>query len=133
MPAAVSLLSLLLAGSLLAAQPAGRKKAPRAYDPATEVTQTGTVEAVDDGARGGTHVTLKTSSAACDVHLGPTAYLRKIGLSVAKGDTLEVTGSKITDRGADAVLARTVKKGGAVYELRNKEGIPHWSRGRRAN
>jgi|ERR1035437_7622910 DNA/RNA endonuclease YhcR with UshA esterase domain len=109
-------------------------KAPR-YDPATEITVTGTVQDIQQHTRGngwgGTHLALKTKSGMLDVHLGPTRFLAKQDLTIAKGDQLEVTGSKIPYDGGEAVVARVVKKGDRTLTLRDSAGFPMWSHGRR--
>jgi hypothetical protein len=111
-------------------QPAG----PR-YDPATEVTVTGTVEEVREiphGARGpGIHLTLRTDRATYDVHVGPVRFLAEHAIAFAKGDPLRVTGSKVYYGGKDALLAREIKKGEKTVTLRDSRGIPEWSRGHR--
>jgi hypothetical protein len=48
-----------------------------------------------------------------------------------EGDQIEVIGSKVKYQGADALVAREVRKGGKALTLRNVQGIPQWSRGRR--
>ncbi|MDX1980436.1 MAG: hypothetical protein SFV51_09215 [Bryobacteraceae bacterium] len=133
-------LLVLMGAAVLLAQPPPRQRkqpSPR-YDPAAEVTLKGTVEAVSEHAhpgiaRRGVHITLQAAGGAYEVHLGPTAFLQKLALNLAKGDEIEVTGSKVKYEGADAVLARQVMKGGKTFELRNKDGIPLWSGGRRKN
>lgn len=106
------------------------------YDPSTEVTLKGTVEEVKQltgrMAMSGTHLTLKAESGTYDVHLGPTAFLSSHKFDVAKGDQIEVIGSKVNVAGAEAVLAREVKKGDNRLSLRNAQGIPEWSGGRRS-
>jgi len=106
----------------------------RMYNPSTETTVNGTVEQVITIARGrglgGTHLELKTESGTLDVHLGPSAFLSSKGFQFAKGDQVEVTGSKVTFQGHEAIIAREVRKGGKVLTLRNAQGIPEWS-GRR--
>lgn len=108
---------------------------PRLYDRSTEVTLKGTVEEVKEvrrsGAWTGTHLTLKTDQGTFDVHVGPTAYLTKNQMTISKGDGIEVTGSKVKYEGADAVLAREVKKGDKALTLRDAAGIPQWSGRRR--
>jgi hypothetical protein len=105
------------------------------YDVAAEVTLKGVVDEVKQHAhqgvaRQGVHVSLKTADAIYDIHLGPAAFVRRISLTLAKGDEIEVTGSKVPYQGAAAILARQVTKGGQSYELRNKEGLPLWPAGR---
>jgi DNA/RNA endonuclease YhcR with UshA esterase domain len=105
------------------------------YNPATETTVQGTVEEVKTvtGRHGwnGTHLTLKTGDKTIDVHLGPASFLKEKGLSLAKGDAVEVTGSKTEFGGSEAIIAREVKKGGETLTLRDAQGIPQWPRGRR--
>ncbi|MCL5005113.1 MAG: hypothetical protein M1404_01155 [Acidobacteria bacterium] len=112
--------------------PGGRA---RIYNPATETTVKGTVEEVKtiSGRHGwnGTHLTLKTADKTFDVHLGPAAFLKEKGFSFAKGDQIEVTGSKTEYGGSEAIIAREVKKGDKKLVLRNEQGIPQWSGGRR--
>ena len=106
------------------------------YNPATETTIQGTVEEVKQipgprGGPGGTHLTVKTDRETLDVHLGPTTFLEKQNFTFAKGDQIEVMGSKVKIEGADALIAREVKKGGKTLTLRNAQGVPAWSGGRR--
>ena len=113
----------------------GPRRANRIYNPATETTVKGTVEEVKTfsgrGAWNGTHLTLKTKSGAFDVHLGPSAYIAKEGFKFAKGDQIEVTGSKVKYQGHDAIIAREVKMGGKTLTLRDAQGFPAWAGGRR--
>jgi hypothetical protein len=102
------------------------------YDPKTEVTVKGSVEAVNQflGPQGwaGTHLSLKTDKETLDVHVGPSWYLTQQKINFAKGDQVEVTGSRIKWGNNDALLAREVKKSGQTIMLRNSQGIPAWSR-----
>jgi hypothetical protein len=104
-----------------------------AYDTATEVTLKGSVEAVNQitgpQSWGGTHLSLKTEKEAIDVHVGPSWFLAQNKMSFAKGDQVEVTGSRVKFGDKDALIAREVKKGGATLTLRNAQGIPAWSGG----
>lgn len=119
-----------------AAQKAGPKGSPR-YEPSAEVTVKGTVQDVKQyqsgrGWRAGQHLTLKTETGDLDVHLGPSDFWKKNGFALAKGDTLEVTGSKTKVDDTDVLLAREVKKGDKAVTLRNAQGVPAWSRGHRS-
>lgn len=112
----------------------GGKGMPR-YNPSTEVTLKGTVVKVtqDTSPMGwtGTHLTLKTDTDTLDVHVGPSAFLTEKKFEIAAGDQVEVVGSKTKYEGADALLAREIKKGDKSLILRNPQGIPQWSAGRR--
>ncbi len=106
----------------------------RMYNPSTETTVNGTVEQVRNVSRGGwggTHLDLKTESGTLDVHLGPSAFLSSKGFQFAKGDQVQVTGSKVSFEGHEAIVAREVKKGDKVLVLRNDQGVPEWSGARR--
>lgn len=128
---------MLTIPTLLAAQPRGGRQGPQ-YDTATEATVTGTVEAVEQitgrgGGRGrrrlgGTHVTLRTGTETLEVHLGPTAFLNEQKVVVAKGDTLEIVGSRVTVDGEPVFIAKSAKKGSSVWTLRDASGLPLWRR-----
>ncbi len=105
------------------------------YDVKSEVKITGTVQEVQQfsGRSGGTgtHLVLSTDAGTLDVHVGPTAYIAQQQFSFAKGDSIEVLGSKINLSGTDTLLAREITKGGKTLSLRDKDGFPLWSgRGR---
>ncbi len=112
--------------------PAGPPASAPRYDPSTEVTLAGSVEAVTQvtspKGRGGTHLTLKTEKETIDVHVGPSGYLTRKQISFAKGDQIEVTGSRVKFGDTDALIAREIKKGEQTFTLRNAQGIPLWSR-----
>ncbi len=125
------LLVACLAGSALAQM---GSSARRLYNPNTEITVKGTVEKVTEiGRQGwtGTHLTLRTNEQTYDVHVGPSAYVAKSGFTFSAGNQIEVTGSKLKFGGADAIVAREIKKDGKVLTLRDRQGIPRWSRGPR--
>ena len=112
------------------------------YDPKTEVTLTGTVSDIQQmmmpqapppgrgammAGMGGVHLTLMTKDGPKDIRLGPANYLTEKNFTINKGDTLEITGSLVKMGGADAVIAREVKKGSETLVLRDKNGMPMWS------
>lgn len=105
----------------------------RIYDPNSEVTVNGTVEDVISvpGRRGfsGTHLLVKSNQGTIEVHVGPASYIEHKQFAFAKGDTVEVTGSKVVINGKDALIAREIKKAGNTLALRDAAGIPYWSRG----
>jgi hypothetical protein len=108
----------------------------RIYDPDTVTTLRGTASTVTvmparGGRMGGTHLALQSDGQTMDVHLGPTWFLQREGVDVAKGDSVEVTGSVVDLDGATFLVARELKKGQKVLKLRDEQGIPAWSGGRR--
>lgn len=107
----------------------------RNYDLKTETTIKGTVEEVQQqtGRRGwsGIHLLVKTDAGTITVHVGPSSYVADKQFSFAKGDAVEIVGSKVTMAGSDALIAREITKDGKTLVLRNAQGIPEWSGGRR--
>jgi hypothetical protein len=135
--------TLLLIGAVsvvMAQTPGTGRGASPMYDVKTETTIKGTVESVEtvtgkggrgSGALGGTHLTVKTEKETLEVHVGPTAYLTEKGITLAKGDTLEILGSRVTIDEKPVVIARQIKKGDNTWTLRDASGRPVWSgRGR---
>ena len=110
------------------------------YDVNSETTIKGTVEIVDtitgDGGRGrrglgGTHLVVKTEKESVAVHVGPAAYLAEKGITLAKGDKLEILGSRVTVENETFLIAKQIKKGDNTWTLRDASGRPAWSgRGR---
>lgn len=96
------------------------------YDKATVESVTGIITGIKTYDRGGIHVTLKTEKGTIDVHLGPASYLEK-KISIAKGEKISVTGSRVTYNGAAAIIAREVEKGGVKVQLRKDDGTPLWA------
>ena len=105
------------------------------YDPKTEITVKGTIQEVKQypgrGGSTGTHLMLKTSEETIEVHVGPSWFLSQQQIEFAKGNEIEVTGSKVKLYGKDALLAREIKKDGKVITLRNAQGVPEWAARRR--
>ena len=109
----------------------------RHYDPETETTVKGTITEVQQPASmragwTGTHLLLKTDTRDLEVHAGPSSYISQKEFSFAKGDVIEVVGSKARIAGREVVLAREITKDGKTLVLRNEQGVPEWS-GRRNN
>jgi len=59
----------------------------------------------------GARFTLKSGDNTLDVYLCPKSFLDDMGSSLAKGDEVSLTGSKVKQDGADLILAREVVKG----------------------
>ena len=108
----------------------------RTFDAATLETLSGDVERVEDvtsmgGMSTGVHVILRDAAGeTIPVHLGPAWFLDTQELSFQPGDTLEVTGSRVTLDGNPALIASKVVKDGKELILRDAAGIPVWSAAR---
>ena len=108
----------------------------RIYNPKTVETLSGEVVSVDKFTPGkrmayGVHFTLKTEKETIPVHLGPGWYMEKQAVTIAAGDKVEVTGSRIMYQGKPAIIAAEVKKGDQVLQLRDASGVPAWAGQRR--
>lgn len=112
----------------------GRSAGGPRYDIRTEITISGAVEEVKEvegpGRSTGLHLLVKTNNAVTEVSVGPTWYLTQQKCVFAKGDQVEVTGSKAKVGDKDVILSREIKKGDSVWSLRDAQGIPRWSRGK---
>jgi hypothetical protein len=117
-----------------------------AYDPTAEATFTGTVTDIPGGGPGRLgwlmrvhtfglghsgpnerQLLLTTDTDTLRVHLGPTAFLRDRNIEIKKGDRVDVTGSKVTFGDSQILLAREIRKGDDVWELRDCTGQPLWN------
>ncbi len=67
---------------------------------------------------------LKTTKGNITVDLGPPWYVKKQGFSLRTGDTLEVTGSRVTKDEKTLLLAAEVKKNGQTLKVRDEKGAP---------
>jgi hypothetical protein len=108
----------------------------RMYNPSTVETIKGEVVSVDKiapmkGMSNGIHLMLKTNKETVSIHLGPAWFFEKNNYLVKVKDKIEVTGSKITFDGKPAIIAAEIKKGNKVIKLRDENGYPVWSGGRR--
>lgn len=107
-----------------------QKGAPR-YNPDTEIAVRGTIEHVREqpgrGGWNGTHLSLRVGGTVVDVHLGPSAYLAEQKITLAAGDRIEVTGSKVDYEGAEALIAREIRNGDKIVTLRDAQGTPRWA------
>ncbi|HVO60278.1 MAG TPA: hypothetical protein VMT53_05050 [Terriglobales bacterium] len=102
------------------------------YDPSTEATFKGVIDDVHDrqcpiSGGMGAHFNLKLADGKIvEVHLASTKFVKSYDLVFNKGDEVEVTGSKVQFEGADAILAREVKRGNDDFVFRDPQGKPIW-------
>jgi mono/diheme cytochrome c family protein len=104
----------------------------RLYDVTTTQTLTGEITALDTivpmaGMALGIHATIRTDAGLMSVHLGPAWFIQSLDTPLAVGDRVVVTGSKVTMRGAPALIAAQVTRGDDVLELRDETGRPLWA------
>ncbi len=108
----------------------------RMYNPQTVETISGEVVSVDKitpikGMSYGVHILVRTDKETIAVHLGPGWYIENQDMKIARGDKIEVKGSRITFEGKPALIAAEVKSRDEVLTLRDATGVPVWSGWRR--
>jgi DNA/RNA endonuclease YhcR with UshA esterase domain len=75
----------------------------------------------------GEHFIMKlTDGSTIEVHITTVKFMKDFDFSFAKGDVVEVTGSKVKFEGVDTILAREIKRGNDVFAFRDKDGNPVW-------
>jgi len=127
-------LAVLFAAALtsgLAQAQAGGPALP-AYDKATETTLKGPIQEVKlvDTPSGvqGTRLMLKQGQQMIEVYAGPAPFFARQGLTFAKGEPVEVIGSKVQIKGVPSLLARQIKKGDKTAVVRDDAGHPAWNK-----
>jgi hypothetical protein len=126
----IALLILVLGVIRVHSQGPQKTIRPATYDTATETKIKGTVEEIRPAASSSKtaaiDLMLKGESATVEVSLCPKPFLDDLGVTFAKGDSLEITGSKVKRGDLEQVLAREVVKGNDTVVLRDKTGKPVW-------
>ena len=128
--AALAVFVVALAVSAVAQKEHDASAMPK-YDASKEVKIKGTIEDVKEMtmAKGeaGVHLVVKTSTETIEVRLCPSGYLKDFEIAFAKGQTVEVTGSRLKVDDKDVILAREVVQGNNTVTLRDKQGAPVWT------
>ena len=128
----ILIVALLAVLPLLAVQNPDQKEAVPKYDAKTEAKFKGTVLEVKDrqcpvSGGMGSHLILKLADGSTiEVHLATTKFLKAYDLVFAKGDQVEVTGSKVQFEGVEAIFAREIHRGEDTFLFRDKDGKPIW-------
>ena len=109
-----------------------QSKALPKYDPATEITIKNAIvqdvkEVTLPNGQNRFRVIVKAGADTYEVCLCPKAFLEVLDSTFAKGDEIEVTGSKVQDGDQTIILAREIIKGQNTLVLRDKKGEPVWS------
>jgi len=131
----VAFYAAVVAVTLTTAQKLSRSGNPQ-YDLPNEAKIKGVVEEVKELSRcpvtDGTdaHLMVKMpdkESKTVLVHLAPARFLKEYGVSFAKGDQIEIVGSKtkIAEE-EEGILARKIERGNQTYTFRDDGGKPLW-------
>lgn len=139
----ILLTAVMITDSVLAQNRSGMKKNQQNYSRHFNVN---TVETIDGVVKDiiykssernpemtGVHLEVTTGEEEVPIHLGPAWYISQQEHSFSKGDSVTITGSRITFNDAPAIIAAKVQKGDMVLDLRNENGIPNWRGWRRGN
>ena len=105
------------------------------YDTATVVSLSMTVTEIREVPKGsplsGLHLIVADSDreATTEVYVAPTHYLKELQITYARGDRLQITGSKVKFGSGAIVLAREVRRNVDTAYFRDEKGKPYWSGG----
>ena len=127
----IAFIALLVAAFFVGsglAQTAQKHTGPK-YDLSTEVTIKGVIDEVKDfqcpvSGGMGAHIILKGNDLV--VHLALSKYLKDYDFNFAKGDEVEVVGSKVIMDDKPTILARVVTRGQSTFTFRDAKGNPLW-------
>jgi hypothetical protein len=121
---------LLVLGAFALIAPAVVAQSQPQYDAATEAKLKGTVEQLKletpSGGKPVAYLVVKNGEEKTQVFLCPKSFLDEMGVTFVAGDSVQITGSKIKQDGADVILAREVTKSGDTLTLRFTDGKPAW-------
>ena len=76
---------------------------------------------------GGLHILVRMSGQLYDVHLAPQWFLDSKRFTLATGDQVQVSGSRLTYEGKLVFLAARITLGQKTVTLRDSSGAPAWS------
>jgi hypothetical protein len=121
-------ISLLLMATALA------QTAVPKYDVKAEATLKGSVEEVKEvpgscAGETGLHVQLATDAGKFEVQIAPPEFLKEMDVKFAKGDQLQILGSKLMLDGKPFMLAREVTQSNSnnAPVVRDRKGDPVWT------
>ena len=127
----------LIAGGCLVALSLGTSTAAAqsgsiAYDPAAEITLSGTIQhavsfAAPDGSVG-VHFDFKTPTGIVNVHVAPAMFIGQQNFWFFADDRLEIVGVQALIDENNSFIARSITKDdGKTLTLRRADGTPVWS------
>lgn len=114
--------------ALGAARPANSQQL---FDSTTIGTVSGRVVEVHRTPQGGTgdclvFLTLRAAAETLAVRVGPGSVLARARMVLTPGDSVDVTGSRITLFGEPTIVATELRAGGRTLALRDRKGRAVW-------
>jgi hypothetical protein len=127
----VVVLVVIAVVAVLSASAFAQKALPK-YDVKTEITLKKAVvedtkEVTLPNGQNRFRLIVKAGTDTYEVCLCPKNFLAVLDANFAKGDVVDITGSKVLDGQNTLILAREVVKGENTVVLRDKKGEPVWS------
>lgn len=131
----ILLLVILFAFTQLFAQPGrglNRGNITRLYDTTTVETITGKITKIEKAQSGysrfsGTLLTIKDNKQELKTYIAPDWYLAQKKLEFKKGDSLTVTGSRISFQNKPLLIIKEATYNEKKIVIRNENGVPVWA------
>ena len=106
----------------------------RTYDASSTVTLTGVkvirVDTLKTGDSPSLSALVESGTDSLNAMIGPVTFLASNSLTLAAGDMIDISGSKVSMAGRPSLIATEIKKGDTKVVLRNKAtGAPAWPMG----
>jgi DNA/RNA endonuclease YhcR with UshA esterase domain len=116
---------------LLVATLVAQTAIPR-YDVKAETTLKGAVDEVREvpgscSGQTGLHLVLNTDAGKLEVQIAPPEFLKEMDVRFAKGDQVQILGSKLMLDGKPFMLAREITQSNNVLVVRDRKGDPVWT------
>jgi hypothetical protein len=132
----IGLTLLVISFLFLTAPPGlGQRSAPEdggapQYDQKTESKTKGVIDEVKlltvGSRKDFVELILKNGDAQVSAYVCPKPFEDEMGITLAKGDEITLTGSKIKQQDSDVVLVRELEKGTDTFMFRDDKGKPVW-------
>ena len=110
--------ALLFTFTFVAPQERGTQNIESLYGTVTDVATPQTTKVVE--------IHLKVADKKLHVLLAPAAFLDEFGLNPKPGDEVYIRAYRVTEAGAETLVAVEIGKGNRKLEMRTERGRPLW-------
>lgn len=97
------------------------------YKKSTEASIQGHILSIRISGNDDVYLAVSSRGRTVEVYLAPQRFLKFLGIIFHAGDKVEIVGSRVTSQGAALVLARTIRRNGDEFRLRDAAGVPAWN------
>ncbi|MBZ5623722.1 MAG: hypothetical protein LAQ69_34235 [Acidobacteriia bacterium] len=135
LPAVLFGIAALLAPMAAIPGQTGRAEQEPRYDPGSVVNVSATVTDTREVPKGsplsGLHLVVVDTDkeTTVEVYVAPVQYLKELQITYARGNRLQIAGSKVKFGGGTIVLAREVRRDLDTAYFRDEKGRPYWTGG----